>query len=139
MLRALSNRLRERQPSRLKATATAEGEHPRPAPSRAMLVHQPSGTEFPVSQEGETTIGRVDRVTGISPDVDFSELDTHRTLSRRHAKISRQEDGYYLREDIGTSNGTFVNGERIKTGVPVKIQDGDEIRFGHTTTIFQCA
>ncbi|MFW6198408.1 MAG: FHA domain-containing protein [Acidobacteriota bacterium] len=43
--------------------------------------------------------------------------------------MSRKEDGFYVREEIGTSNGTFVNGEQIETGVPVEIEDGDEIRF----------
>lgn len=39
---------------------------------------------------------------------------------------------------MGTRNGTFVNGERIKTGVEVKLNDGDRLRFGLVETVFHC-
>jgi pSer/pThr/pTyr-binding forkhead associated (FHA) protein len=35
-----------------------------------------------------------------------------------------------LREDVGTTNGTFVNGQKLKTGEPVALRAGDKIRFG---------
>jgi pSer/pThr/pTyr-binding forkhead associated (FHA) protein len=37
---------------------------------------------------------------------------------------------WFLREDVGTTNGTFVNGTRIVTGVPVALKIGDKLRFG---------
>ncbi|MFQ5790307.1 MAG: cyclic nucleotide-binding domain-containing protein [Acidobacteriota bacterium] len=155
MLHKLSRRLRERQEADLKALRMArevlgdsgadqaplipaEAERPRVSAPRAVLIHDASKAEFQLSKKSETTIGRIDRVTGFVPDIDFTEVDTHRTASRRHAKISRRDDGFYLREEIGASNGTFVNGKRIKTGTPVKLEDGDEIRFGLVKTFFQC-
>ena len=62
--------------------------------------------------------------------------DSQRSISRRHAKIFRREGRFYVREEIGTMNGTFVNGERIETGLPVEFKDGDEVRFGLVKTIF---
>jgi len=35
-----------------------------------------------------------------------------------------------VREEVGTTNGTFVNGERIKTGAAVPLKPRDRLRFG---------
>jgi pSer/pThr/pTyr-binding forkhead associated (FHA) protein len=94
------------------------------------LVHGKSGMEFPLSRGAETTIGRKDAVTGIYPDVDLSPLDNQRSISRRHAKIFRRSGKYFLSEEIGTMNGTFVNDERLETGVPTEVHPGDRLRFG---------
>lgn len=50
-------------------------------------------------------------------------------ISRRHARVI-QRNGYYWLEDVGSSNGTFLNGLRIFT--PQILQPGDEIRLGQT-------
>jgi pSer/pThr/pTyr-binding forkhead associated (FHA) protein len=137
MLRKLSHRLRRSQgaaPTAPLPTTSAEA-----GPiigSRAVLLHEETKSEFELSPGAETTIGRRDRVTGFSPGIDFGALDMHRTLSRRHAKILRRTDGFYLQEEIGTSNGTFVNGEKIKKGVPVRLCDGDEVKLGVVCTRF---
>src|SRR5205085_687988 len=57
-------------------------------------------------------------------------LDVSRSLSRRHAKLLVEGQRCLLREDVGTTNGTFVNGERVRTGEPVALKPGDKIRFG---------
>jgi uncharacterized protein YkwD len=49
------------------------------------------------------------------------------TVSRRHAEISRRQNQLFL-SDLGATNGTFVNGDRISG--PVELKDGDVIRFG---------
>jgi CRP-like cAMP-binding protein len=94
------------------------------------LVDVASGTAFFFSEEHETTIGRADPVTGILPDVDLTHVDTNRSVSRRHAKIVRSGDDYCVLEEVGTVNGTFVNDQRIPTGVPVAIHNGDTIKIG---------
>ncbi len=53
--------------------------------------------------------------------------------SRRHAEI-REENGAYVLTDLGTTNGTFIGGERIQSGVV--LEDGDELAIGRTTLIF---
>ena len=85
----------------------------------------------------ESQVGRVDRTSGVKPAVDLTSLDTERTLSRRHARILRQGDGYVVREDTASRNGTFVNGRRIDAGQDVALKDGDELRFGLVKTIFR--
>ncbi len=53
-------------------------------------------------------------------------------LSRQHARFLRQGDGYIL-EDLGSTNGTFVNGVRLTA--PRMLQPGDEIRLGPNTVM----
>jgi pSer/pThr/pTyr-binding forkhead associated (FHA) protein len=65
----------------------------------------------------------------VGSDTDSDFVITHPTVSRRHA-ILREDAGSYLIEDLASSNGTFVNGRRIKQ--PVRIKPGDEIGFGAT-------
>lgn len=141
MMRKLSRRLRETDamlrelgaeripqgppaPPELDAEARAAGSAPE------HLVHAKSGMEFPLSSGGDTTIGRRDPVTGIYPDVDLSPVDGQRSISRRHAKIFLRGEKYFLAEEIGTMNGTYLNGERLETGVPAELSPGDELRFG---------
>jgi pSer/pThr/pTyr-binding forkhead associated (FHA) protein/tRNA A-37 threonylcarbamoyl transferase component Bud32 len=52
-------------------------------------------------------------------------------LSRRHARIFR-DGGRIMIEDLGSANGTFVNGERLR-GEPRALQPGDALRVGQTT------
>ena len=96
-----------------------------------------AGGEFFLNREGETTVGRIDPVTGIRPDVDLASLDTQRSVSRRHSKIVHTGGEFRVVEEIGTMNGTFVNGTRIVTGQPVNIKDGDRIRFGLVDLTFR--
>jgi hypothetical protein len=94
------------------------------------LLHEKSGMEFHLAAGVETMIGRRDPVTGIDPDVDLTPVDTQRSISRRHAKIYRRGEKFFLCEEIGTMNGTFANGTRLETGVPTEIRFGDEVRCG---------
>jgi CRP-like cAMP-binding protein len=97
---------------------------------RCRLVDVASGTAFFFSSGDETTIGRADPVTGILPDIDLTPVDTNRSVSRRHAKILRGGDEYHMLEEVGTVNGTYVNDQRIPTGTPVTIHNGDQVKIG---------
>jgi CRP-like cAMP-binding protein len=97
---------------------------------RYRVVDVATGDAFFLSDADETLIGRSDPVTGIMPDIDLTPVDTNRSVSRRHAKIVRQGDGYAVLEEVGTVNGTFVNDQRIPTGVPVPIVNGDQLKIG---------
>ncbi len=86
----------------------------------AMLILQRSegsGGRWPLENE-VTHIGR-------SPDCEI--ILPERVVSREHAQIERREDGYYL-FDLGSKNGTFVNGEPVGQ-VGYRLQDGDEIQI----------
>jgi hypothetical protein len=78
----------------------------------------------------EFLIGRPDPVSGAVPDIDLGSFDGNRTLSRRHARILRDNGQYFVREDAATTNGTHINGERLATGVSVPIKAGDKLHFG---------
>lgn len=97
---------------------------------RHRLVDVATGTAFFFSSGDETTIGRADPVTGILPDVDLTPVDTNRSVSRRHAKIIKTGENYHVLEEVGTVNGTYVNDQRIPTGVPVTIHNGDLLKIG---------
>jgi hypothetical protein len=154
MLRKLSRRLHEREEADMRAAEIAMGAlgsvatapktpvepapepEPEPASMEALLVHPSSGTEF-VLEEPESIVGRIDRATGLAPAIDLTSLDTKRTLSRRHARILLKEGAHYLREEIGTVNGTFVNGSRLDKGTEVRLNDNDKVRFGLVETVFR--
>ena len=94
------------------------------------LTHRASGIRLEVEGGNSITIGRRDPVTGIQPSVDLTGIDQERSVSRRHAKLERRVGRLYLVEDLGTTNGTFVNGERISPGEPIEVNPGDLLRFG---------
>jgi len=98
--------------------------------TRNRLVDVATGASFFLSAADETTIGRADPVTGILPDIDLTPVDTNRSVSRRHAKIIHSSGEYHVLEEVGTVNGTYVNDQRIPTGVPVALHDGDLVKIG---------
>ena len=57
-------------------------------------------------------------------------------VSRTHAAIRNKEGQYYL-TDLDSSNGTYICGIRQKPGVEVKLNDGDELRFGNAKFVFR--
>lgn len=56
------------------------------------------------------------------------------SVSRRHARIE-EKDGRWIVTDLGSSNGTFVNGHRIAEATP--LADGDTVMFGKATLVFR--
>jgi len=58
-------------------------------------------------------------------------------VSRKHARIVRRNGAYFI-EDLGSTNGTFVNrGRRLLPGTPQVLSEGDEIIVGKTFLRFQ--
>ena len=91
-----------------------------------------SGTKFSLVSD-ESNIGRWDADNGVFPDVDLDKHDPEAKISRRHARIRRREAGNYTIEDLGSTNGTFVNrGRRLIPGDQSALADGDEIIIGKT-------
>ena len=100
------------------------------APQRLALRHLASGQILPLAPEcNEFLVGRTDPVTGVKPELDLGAFDANRTLSRHHAKILREGALYFVRDE-GGANGSFVNGERVNSGVSVALKPGDKLRFG---------
>jgi len=89
------------------------------------------GTEFMLSAE-ESYLGRWDADNGVFPDIDLDAYDPEAKVSRRHARILRQ-GGKYMIEDLGSTNGTFVNrGRRLIPGSKQPLNDNDEVIVGKT-------
>lgn len=82
-------------------------------------------------------IGRRDPVTNLRPEIDLTEVDPDRSVSRRHARIERTGGTFFLTEEVGVSNGTYVNGKRLVPGRPTPIADGDRIGFGKVVFPFR--
>lgn len=66
------------------------------------------------------TVGRAD---------DCHLTISHETLSRRHMSIMVKDGGCYV-EDHGSSNGTFINGKRVRTHSPIRVLPEDQITMG---------
>ena len=95
-----------------------------------------AGKKFPLSAQ-ESNIGRWDADGGVFPDVDLDTDDPEAKVSRRHARISLR-NGQYVIEDLGSTNGTFVNrGHRLASGERHPLKDGDEIIVGKTFLRFR--
>ncbi|MBW1669729.1 MAG: FHA domain-containing protein [Deltaproteobacteria bacterium] len=64
---------------------------------------------------------------GRSPANDIQMRD--KTISRQHLKIVRKGDKYFV-EDLQSKNGTYVNGEQIRPGVEIEVNEGHPIVIG---------
>jgi hypothetical protein len=87
----------------------------------SLVIQQGAGAGGEHPLDGELILGREEG----SADLVISDPG----VSRRHARV-HSEGGGVLVEDLGSSNGTFVNGERISG--PVELAAGDEIQVGDT-------
>jgi hypothetical protein len=102
-------------------------------PHAKLVIHRGRsvGKEFPLSED-ESHIGRWDADGGIFPDVDLDSDDPEAKVSRRHARITRRGEQYFI-EDLGSTNGTFLNrGRRLLPGDRQSLRDGDEVIVGKT-------
>ena len=84
-------------------------------------IISPEGPERTVELERHNTLGR-------HPDNTIQILD--RIVSKNHCHIDQDERGDYVLKDLGSLNGTFVNGERVKG--ERALEAGDEITLGST-------
>lgn len=66
-------------------------------------------------------------VIGRDPMCDITINDPE--ISRQHARLSRTGDGFQI-EDLGSTNGTFVNGQRLASNTPFALQPGQAINMG---------
>lgn len=98
------------------------GTDARPEPSRTWL----DGGDFRFNlRDGDNIVGR-------EADADVC-LDAA-TISRHHARIAIGGGGATI-DDLGSKNGTWVNGVQVTTAV--SLEDGDEIRFGAVVMRFR--
>lgn len=87
----------------------------------SVIAGNAAGSQIPLTDD-ELVIGRL-----ASPE---GRLGNDPELSRRHARIRRTEDGALEIEDLGSTNGTVVNGRRITE--PAPLRPGDVVEIGQT-------
>lgn len=103
---------------------------PATAPLAITIVIPGSRRRVQLTVDGEIQIGRADPPTSFTPALDLTQDDGARKgVSRRHAAIRAYEQGLAL-IDLGSTNGTLLNGNRLVPERPYPIRSGDEIRFG---------
>ncbi|MGA3218248.1 MAG: FHA domain-containing protein [Acidimicrobiales bacterium] len=98
----------------------------RASPTRLVLVEpdEARGTSFAL--EGELTIGRAPGCAVALPSDTF--------VSQLHARVFRRGDDYWV-EDLGSTNGTLVNGRKLDGAVPLR--RGDRVQVGRSVLELQ--
>jgi pSer/pThr/pTyr-binding forkhead associated (FHA) protein len=89
-----------------------------------LVITKGEGVGRDASLSGECVVGR-------GADVDFVLTDT--LASRRHVRLSK-DGAAWVAEDLGSRNGTLVNGQRVQRQ---GLKDGDLLRVGGTEMIFR--
>ena len=101
-----------------------------PSNNWAVLHLLDTGQVLPLSERNEFTLGRISEGQPIMPDVDLSPYQAYaRGVSRLHAVLKR-EGGHASLMDLGSSNGTYVNGKRLTPQVDHEIANGDVVALG---------
>lgn len=89
-----------------------------------------TGQMFPLSSRNEFTMGRVSEGQPIIPDIDLSPYQAYAAgVSRLHAVIKRA-GSQIIFMDLGSANGTFVNGKRLAPNHEQKLTHGDIVALG---------
>ena len=110
-----------------KASAAA-GEAGRALTLSFLMVGLNRRIEFPLSKE--LNIGRLDAASATFPDLDLTSYGGfEQGIYLRHAKITRRGEEILI-EDLGSVNGTFLNGKRLTPYLQHPLTSGDEIRLG---------
>lgn len=89
-----------------------------------------TGRKVLLSADREILVGRLDAAHGIFPELDMTtDGGLEQGVSRRHARIYTREGTCFV-EDLDSTNGTFLNEERITPYLPYIFRDGDLLMFG---------
>jgi CheY-like chemotaxis protein len=92
------------------------------------VIGTPDIIRAPVAER--ITFGRGDANQNIQPEIDLGPYDGQRKgVSRKHARLIMRDNRLVI-EDLGSSNGTYVNGQHIGVLSPLRVRDGDHIKLG---------
>ncbi len=95
-----------------------------------IVLATPDGSKLQIPAKDEVIIGREDPISEVFPDVDLTSLGgMEKGVSRKHAVIHRSGTDFTV-EDMGSTNGTYINKKRIQPHAPQMIKPGDEVKFG---------
>ncbi len=89
-----------------------------------------SGKILPLASRNEFTLGRLSEGQPIMPDIDLTPYQAYASgVSRLHAVVKRDANRVLVM-DLGSSNGTYVNGRRINPHVEEPLSHGDIVALG---------
>ena len=106
---------------------------PAPTPAtgpRITLVIMNSGRRISLDIGDDLLIGRKDNARGIFPDVDLGLDGGYDAGVSRRQSILAYNNGVYTVEDLSSSNGTFINGQRLAAQQATRLKQGDELKCG---------
>lgn len=96
-----------------------------------MLRISGASTPIQLNPERPMILGRVNNQNPRRPDVDLTVYRAFEMgVSCRHATM-HQRDGELIISDLGSTNGTCINGQKLVPHQPYALRDGDEIRLGN--------
>lgn len=106
---------------------------PTPTASWPLLVRLRSAStnrEIEIRLSKAICLGRVDPASNTFPEIDLTEEgNPSKSVSRRHARIFKL-DNVVVVEDLGSINGTFINGRRLVPYLPENLNNGDTLQLG---------
>lgn len=95
-----------------------------------LVLASADGSTLEIPAQEEVVIGREDPISEVFPDLDLTGFGgMEKGVSRKHAVIHHSGSDYTV-EDMGSTNGTYVNRKKVLPNTPQVIKPGDEIRFG---------
>lgn len=103
-----------------------------PVATLAVAGEMPPRTSFRLTHR-PMIVGRTSRSNQV--DLDLNPLDPDAYVSRRHARITYLQDRYWI-TDLGSSNGTYLNDQRLEANQAVPLRHGDRIRMGQVELTF---
>ena len=114
-----------------KAVKAGRAEKPAKEPKPAKRGRkEPASILLESGERAGTRLALVDLVRiGRGADCELN-LEDDDYVSTRHAELTRSPDGTWTLSDLGSTNGTWVNGVRVTT--PVVVKPGDGLRIGRT-------
>jgi CRP-like cAMP-binding protein len=116
---------------RLSEAESASGAPARPAAKgwQVCFISASTGREYPM-ESPSVLVGRFDAATGIHPDIDLTAEANYLSVSRRHARVFLEHGRYFIMEEKGVANGTFVQGERLEQGEARELSYGSRVGVG---------
>ncbi len=115
---------------RMVHAAQEDAKIPLRAPSEITLVVRGMTQTIEFHQQESVTLGRSDHKSTHRPDVDLSRYGAaERGVSREHARLEMHNGDLFI-IDLGSTNGSYVRGEKMIANEPYKVRHGEEIILG---------
>jgi pSer/pThr/pTyr-binding forkhead associated (FHA) protein len=117
---------------KVRGAQTSDADLPRTGPLSIRLIigKDAQQREVEVSLIKPVRLGRSDPSQNVFPEVDLTDDGAmERGVSREHTAIFGRGNSIMV-EDLGSTNGTLLNGERLDPYMPEVLQHGDQLQLG---------